>query len=182
LFLTKSLEGALIFAKAAKELGSEKYLDIAERIGGFFLAGALPNGLHRDSYSLKDGRWGGYMGVGTPEDLVNGANTRCNGEVMVNYLKLYELLNEAGKRRNEFINLAKTNAGFYISHQLQGKQEGSFGRWWDISGKTLNTLGTNGAYIISLLVELEKITGKTDDTDEALKRQADLGVFRRKRD
>jgi len=169
-FLTKSLEGALIFAKAAKELDNEKYLDIAERMGGFFLAGALPNGLHRDSYSLKDGRWGGYMGVGTPEELINGANARCNGEVMVNYLKLYKLLKGAGKQRAEFLDLVKRNADFYIEHQLKGEDEGSFGRWWDVSGRPLNTLGTNGAYIISLLVELEKITGKRDDIDEALKK------------
>lgn len=169
-FLTKSLEGALIFAKAAKELGNEKYLDVAERIGDFFLAGALPNGLHRDSYSLKDGRWGGYMGVGTPEDLVKGVNTRCNGEVMVNYLKLYKLLKDAGRQKDKFLDLVKRNADFYIEHQLKGKEGGSFGRWWDVSGRPLNTLGTNGAYIIILLVELEKITGKRDDIDEALKK------------
>jgi hypothetical protein len=169
-FLTKSLEGALIFAKASKELGNEKYLDIAERIGDFFLAGALPNGLHRDSYSLKDGRWGGYMGVGTPEGLVEGANTRCNGEVMINYLKLYKLLKDAGRQKDEFLDLVRRNADFYIEHQLKGKEEGSFGRWWNISGKPLNTLGTNGAYIISLLVELEEITGKRDDIDDALKK------------
>ena len=169
-FLTKSMEGALIFAKAAKELGNEKYLDIAERIGDFFLAGALPNGLHRDSYSLKDARWGGYMGLGTPADMVEGANTRCNGEVMVNYLKLYKLLKDAGRQKDEFLDLVKRNAYFYIQHQLKGREEGSFGRWWDASGRPLNTLGTNGAYIISLLVELEKITGKKDDIDEALKK------------
>jgi len=169
-FLTKSMEGALIFAKAAKELGNEKYLDIAERIGDFFLAGALPNGLHRDSYSLKDARWGGYMGLGTPADMVEGANTRCNGEVMVNYLKLYKLLKDAGRQKDEFLDLVKRNADFYIQHQLKGTEEGSFGRWWDASGRPLNTLGTNGAYIISLLVELEKITGKKDDIDVALKK------------
>jgi hypothetical protein len=93
------MEGAVVFARAAGELGDDGYRAIAERIGDFFLAGALPNGLHRDSYSLKDGRWGGYMGVGTPEELVKGANTRCNGEVMVNYLRLYTLLKGAGRQR-----------------------------------------------------------------------------------
>jgi hypothetical protein len=169
-FLTKSMEGALIFAMASKELGNEKYLDVAERIGDFFLAGALPNGLHRDSYSLKDARWGGYMGVGTPADLVAGANTRCNGEVMINYLKLYKLLKDTGRQKDEFLNLVKRNADFYIEHQLKGKEEGSFGRWWDVSGRPLNTLGTNGAYIISLLTLLEKFTGKRADIDEALKK------------
>ena len=169
-FLTRGMEGAVIFARAAGEPGNAEYRAIAERIGDFFLAGSLPNGLHRDSYSLKDGRWGGYMGVGTPEELMNGANTRCNGEVMVNYLRLYKLLKDAGKPRNDFLDLAKKNAAFYISHQLQGDEEGSFGRWWDADGRPLNILGTNGAYIIGLLIELEKITGKTDATDEALKR------------
>jgi hypothetical protein len=169
-FLTRGMEGAVIFARAAKEMGNDKYRDIAERIGDFFLAGALPNGLHRDSYSLKDGKWGGYMGVGTPDSLKNGANTRCNGEVMVNYLRLYTLLKDAGRQRDDFLDLAKKNALFYIGHQLKGSDEGSFGRWWDIDGRPLNTLGTNGAYIISLLVEFEKITGTTDDIDEVLKK------------
>ena len=87
-FLSRGMEGAVIFARAAAELGNDKYRTIAERIGDFFLAGALPNGLHQDSYSLRGGKWGGYMGVGTPQELVKGANTRCNGEVMVNYICL----------------------------------------------------------------------------------------------
>ena len=169
-FLVRGMEGATIFARAGKEIGDQKYLDIADRIGRFFLAGALPNGLHRDSYSLKDGKWGGYMGVGTPEELINGANTRCNGEVMVNYLRLYKLLKDAGKQRDEFLDLTERNAEFYTGHQLQGKDEGSFGRWWNTDGSPLNTLGTNGAYIISLLIALERITGKTDDLDQALKK------------
>lgn len=169
-FLTRGLEGAVIFARAARELGNINYRDIAERIGQFFLAGALPNGLHRDSYSLKDGRWGGYMGVGTPQELINGANTRCNGEVMVNYLRLYRLLKDAGRNRDDFLDLALKNAGFYISHQLQGGEDGSFGRWWNPDGSPLNTLGTNGAYMVSLLVELEKITGRRDDIAEALEK------------
>ena len=110
------------------------------------------------------------MGVGTPESLVNGANTRCNGEVMVNYLRLYRLLKDTGKQRDDFFDLAKKNAGFYISHQLQGEEEGSFGRWWDAEGRPINTLGSNGAYIVSLLVELEKVTGKRDDIDGALEK------------
>ena len=169
-FLTRGMEGAVIFTRAAGELHNEKYRDIAERIGDFFLAGALPNGLHQDSYSLKDGKWGGYMGVGTPEELINGSNTRCNGEVMVNYLRLYKFLKDAGKHRDNFLDLAKRNAHFYIEHQIKGNEHGSFGRWWDVEGRPINTLGTNGAYIISFLIELEKITCKTDDLDEALKK------------
>jgi len=169
-FLVRGLEGATIFARLAKETGDKKCMDIADRIGRFFLAGALPNGLHRDCYALKDGRWGGYMGVGTPPELQFGANTRCNGEVMVNYLRLYRLLKDEGSDRPEFLELAMKNAAFYLEHQLKGEQEGSFGRWWDISGAPMNTLGTNGAYIISLLVELEKITGRRDDIDRALEK------------
>ena len=169
-FLVKGLEGATVFARAGKETGDRKYTDIADKIARFFLAGALPNGLHRDCYSLKDGRWGGYVGVGTPPELQSGANARCNGEVMVNYLKLYRMLKEEGRERVEFLDIAAKNADFYLEHQLKGAEEGSFGRWWDISGKPMNTLGTNGAYIISLLVELEKVTGKQDDIDKALER------------
>jgi len=169
-FLVKGMEGATIFARAGKEIGNQEYTDIADRIAGFFLAGALPNGLHRDCYSLKDGSWGGYMGVGTPAELKGGANARCNGEVMVNYLRLYRLLKEDGRERPEYLQLALKNADFYLGHQLTGEEEGSFGRWWDISGKPMNTLGSNGAYIISLLVELEKVTGKRDGIDIALEK------------
>jgi len=169
-FLVKGLEGATVFARAANETGDNRFTDIAERIGRFFLAGALPNGLHRDCYSLKDGRWGGYIGVGTPPELQNGANTRCNGEAMVNYLRLYRLLKNGGRERPEFLDLVMKNAAFYIEHQLKGVEEGSFGRWWDISGRPMNTLGTNGAYIISMLVELEKLTGRRDDIDSALEK------------
>ena len=169
-FLTKGMEGAVIFARAAGEPGNDKYRAIAERIGDFFLAGALPNGLHQDSYSLKDDKWGGYMGVGTPQELIKGANTRCNGEIMVNYIRLYELLRDSGRHKDEFLDLVKRNAHFYIEHQLKGTEEGSFGRWWNTDGSPLNTLGTNGAYIVSLLVKLEKVTGKREDIDRALEK------------
>ena len=169
-FLVRGLEAATIFARAGNETGNHSYTDIAGRIGKFFLGGALPNGLHRDCYALKDGRWGGYIGVGTPPQLQSGANTRCNGEVMVNYLRLYSLLKEEGRDRPEFLELAVKNAAFYLDHQLGGEEEGSFGRWWDITGRPMNTLGTNGAYIVSLLVELAKMTGKRDDIDRALEK------------
>ena len=169
-FLVRGLEAAAIFARAGKELADNKYSGIAERIGEFFLAGALPNGLHRDCYSLKEKRWGGYLGVGTPPELQDGANTRCNGEVMVNYLRLYSLLKDVGHERRDFLAPAEKNAAFYIEHQLGGDEEGSFGRWWDVSGKPLNVLGTNGAYIIDLLIELEKVAGKRDDIDRALEK------------
>lgn len=167
-FLSKSLEAAVIFARVANDTGKREYTEKAERIGEFFLKGALPNGLHRDCYSLKTKEWGGYIGIGTPPELAAGANARCNGEVMVNYLRLYSLLKSVGIVRHEFLNVAEKNVLFYIRHQLQNEEEGSFGRWWSVDGIALNTLGTNGAYIISLLVELEKVTGKRDDIDAAL--------------
>ncbi len=169
-FLSKSLEAAVIFARATGETGNKKNTEIAEEIGGFFLQGALPNGLHRDCYSLKSKEWGGYMGVGTPPELAGGANARCNGEVMVNYLRLYSLLKKTGIDKGEFLKVAERNAAFYIGHQFQGKEKGSFGRWWNTDGSPLNTFGTNGAYIISLLIELEKHTGRRDDIDMALKK------------
>ncbi|MBN1374520.1 MAG: hypothetical protein JXA01_00035 [Dehalococcoidia bacterium] len=169
-FLVKGLEAATIFAKASREVANKQYMDIAERIGAFFLEGALPNGMHRDCYSLKNGEWGGYMGVGTPENLQKGANARCNGEAMKSYLKLYQILKISGINREQFIDVAKSNAGFYIEHQLKGADEGSFGRWWNTDGSPMNTLGTNGAYIVSLLVELEKIEGKSKEINNALEK------------
>jgi hypothetical protein len=169
-FLSKSLEAAVIFARVGGETWNKEYASIADRIGKFFLKGALPNGLHRDCYLLKNKKWGGYMGVGTPPELAMGANARCNGEVMVNYLRLHRLLKTVGRERDEFLRLAENNALFYIQHQLGGKEDGSFGRWWNTDGTPLNTLGTNGAYIISLLVQLEKISGRRDDIDGALKK------------
>jgi len=164
-FLCKSLEAALIYARAGEELGRSEYLDIAQRIGRFFLQGALLNGLHRDCYSLKDDRWGGYFGVGMPRALQRGANARCNGEAMVNYLRLFRQLDKCGKTNNSFLVLATDNARFYMENQLA---DGGFGRWWDISGEPLSTLGTNGAYIISLLVELEKTTAAGNEINKAL--------------
>ncbi len=169
-FLVRGLEAAVIFARVGKELSDDKYTSIAEKIGNFFMVGALPNGLHRDCYSLREKRWGGYLGVGTPPELQQGANTRCNGEVMVNYLRLYRILKGVGRDRPDFLGLAERNAAFYIQHQLGGDREGSFGRWWDVLGKPLNVLGTNGAYIISLLIELEKVTGRSDDIVRALEK------------
>ncbi len=171
-FLCKSLEAAVIFARVAEETGQTKYFEKAKKIGDFFLKGELHNGLHRDCYSLKSKQWGGYMGVGTPPELASGANARCNGEVMINYLRLYKLLKDKCNSADEFLDVVKNNAGFYIMHQLSGDEEGNFGRWWSTDGVPRNTMGTNGAYIISYLVELEKTTGKREDINNALKKAA----------
>jgi len=87
-FLCKSMEAAVILARVGGEDRNKEVVSTADRMGKFFLQGALPNGLHRDCYSLKNKQWGGYMGVGTPAELAMGANARCNGEVIVDYLRL----------------------------------------------------------------------------------------------
>ncbi len=161
-FLVKSLEASVIFAKVGRELDNDKLINLAEKIGNYFLKGKLPNGLHQDMVDLKNGRFGGYLGAGGKEEWADGVNTRCNGEVMYNYLRLYSILKDEGKTHNEYLDLVKENSNFYLENQLKGKDEGSFGRWWTKEGVPLNTLGTNGAYIISQLIELDKITGENN--------------------
>jgi hypothetical protein len=127
-FLVKSLEAAVILAKAGREL----------------------------------------QAPGAPVELTGAVNARCNGEVMCAYLRLYELLKEEGRRRPDFLEAAERNGVFYFTHQLTGEQEGSFGRWWSKEGEPLNTLGTNGAHIISLLCLLEKLTHSSPRRQQAL--------------
>lgn len=158
-FLVKSLEATVILAQVGKETGNNQFINLAEKIGDYFLKGKLPNGLHQDMIDLKKNVWGGYLGAGSKKEWANGVNTRCNGEVMYNYLRLYEILKETGKTHEDYLKLAKDNSAFYIQNQLtEKKQKGSFGRWWTKEGKPINTLGTNGAYIITQLIELDKIT------------------------
>jgi len=167
-FLVKSMEAAVILAQAGKELHAPGFFDLAERMGNFFLGGALDNGLHQDTFIPRKGSWASYDAPGAPTELTGAVNARCNGEVMCAYLRLYELLNEEGRRRHDFLELAERNGVFYFTHQLTGEQEGSFGRWWSKEGKPLNTLGTNGAYIISLLCLLEKLTHSSPRRQQAL--------------
>lgn len=171
-FIIKSLEGAVILARAGKELCEPRLLELSAKMGACFLQGRLPNGLIQDMYSFKQKRWGGYFGVGIPKELNDGVNTRSNGEAMVAYLRLYRLLKETGVERKDFLEAAQENAWFFLTHPLAGEKAGSFGRWYDAGGTPLNTDGTNGAYIISELVELEKTTGMSHKNDEALSRAA----------
>lgn len=100
------------------------------------------------------------------------ANARCNGETIVHYLRLYRLLRHRGKEVPEFLEVARRNARFYTTHQLGGEREGSFGRWWSADGTALDTEGTNGAHVIPVLVELERLAGPTHELDGALGRAA----------
>jgi hypothetical protein len=157
-FLVKSLEAAVIFAQTR----DKKNIELAEKIGEFFLQGRLDNGLHQDMYDIKRDVWGGYLGVGCDDSLKFGVNSRCNGETMINYLRLYSIT-----RNKKFLDTAKANADFYLKNQLP---DGGFGRWWTTDGEPVDTKGSNGAYIISMLIELEKVTGKDERVDSALER------------
>ena len=167
-FLGKSLEGAYILAKAGVELNKENYLEKAEKIAGFYLNGSLPGGLHQDTFNLKSRKWAGYLAMAPDKRIIKGVNTRCNGEVMLHYLKLYTLLKEAGKVHEEYIELVDRNIEFYLMHQLRGDLEGSYGRWWNKDGSVLDAAGTNGTYIISLLAERIKAAGYQAGFKESL--------------
>jgi len=172
-FLGKSLEGAYIFARAGIELQENRLLELSERIAAFFLNGRLPNGLHQDTFHLKTGKWAGYLSMTPDKRFISGVNTRCNGEVMYNYLRLYKVLKETGRIHHEYLELAKQNIDFYLSHQLKGDFEGSYGRWWTRDGEVINVKGTNGTYIMSLIIEYNKLSGNKTAHKESLDRAAD---------
>ncbi len=155
-FLIKSIEAALIFSET-------KNSSLAEKIGNFFLQAEQPalSGIFRDNYNLKTGEWGGYLGISENKTYASLVNARCNGEAMLAYIRLYESLLKQGIRKDAFINLAKRVASFYITHQMQ---DGSFGRWWTVNGKPVNTEGTNGAYIVCLLTALLPYYKKEEQT------------------
>jgi len=173
-FLVKSLEAAVVLSKVGHELRNKALIDMAERMGRFFLQGELKNGLHRDVYWFSRKKWESFSLPLVPggKQMREGANARCNGEVMFNYLRLYRFMNDGGREIPEFRAIAERNARFYIENQLRGEREGSFGRWWSADGKPINTLGTNGAHIVSFLIELEKATGCSEAVDRAIKNAA----------
>jgi len=88
------------------------------------------------------------------------------------YVVLYETLKEKGYKINEFIDLPKRVARFYMKHQLKGRHDGSFGRWWTPEGNPVNSLGTNGAYIASLLCVIEPYMDAADGIEKSLNRAA----------
>lgn len=187
-FLVKSLEAAVILARAEDSPSTQagkKMLqavrgrvgvpacsptDLAIMIGNFFLQGERAPGVHQDCYDRKRRIWGGYLGISEHDDFRNLINARCNGEVMASYISLYEILKNAGRTRSEFIELPKRVARFYIKHQFTGRQDGSFGRWWSPEGRAVNSLGTNGAYIVSFLCAIEPYMVPGDGVAQALQR------------
>ena len=151
-FLVKSVEGAVVFAKS----GNAR---LAEAIGRYFLRAEHPekSGIYRDNYSIARDEWGGYLGVSEHSDYAKLINARCNGEAMSAYIELYEALLELGSRIDEFIELPKRVARFYLSHCVRDKEKadsGNFGRWRREDGKVVNGSGTNGAYIVIFLTAL----------------------------
>ena len=187
-FLVKSLEAAVILARAeASPLtqAEEKMLravcgrmgtptcspiDLSIMIGNFFLQGERAPGVHQDCYDRKRKIWGGYLGISEHDDFRHLINARCNGEVMTSYISLYEILKKAGHTRTEFIELPKRVARFCIKHQFTGRRDGSFGRWWSPEGRAVNSLGTNGAYIVSFLCAIEPYMAPGDGVAQAIRR------------
>ncbi|WP_428769932.1 hypothetical protein V1L52_11820 [Treponema sp. HNW] len=165
-FLIKSIEAAFVFSETGDPA-------LAEKIGNFFLQAENPpfSGIFKDNHNLKTGEWGGYLGIAEDKTYGRSVNARCNGEAMTSYIRLYESLLKQGIKRDDFIALAKRVAFFYVKHQLKN---GSFGRWWSAEGRVVNKDGTNGAYIVSLLIMLlpyctDEEAGKCS---EALKKAA----------
>lgn len=166
-FLVKSLEAATCMARApelgdplarrrlSNEFGipddSRLLPCIAHAIGRFFLRAESPEGIFRDCYDLKREYFGGYLGIGEHQEFKDLVNSRCNGEAMKQYVRLYAALADHGIETPEFLGIAKRVAAFYCRNQLS---TGSFGRWWNPSGMPVNTVGTNGAYVASFLLEL----------------------------
>jgi len=168
-FLVKSLEGAWVISRSpAPDERAELQLDIAERIGRFFLAGERRPGVHQDCYDLERRIWGGYLGISEHDAFRHLVNARCNGEVMKAYVLLYESLRERGRDVPEFIELPRRVARFYLDRQLRGPRSGSFGRWWSPDGEAVDSLGTNGAYVASFLIALAPHCAEREAVDAAV--------------
>ncbi len=190
-FLVKSLEGAVVLSRAGEEKmapfleeklnalsarmgdsmigeGEGRLWALAEQIGRFFLQGEDAPGVHRDCYDPVKRIWGGYLGISEHHAYRYLVNARCNGEVMLSYLRLYEISVSRGKPVTEFLELPRRVASFYLRNQLKGVEEGSFGRWWSREGDPVDPLGTNGAYIVSFLCALEPYQSDTDLLSRAL--------------
>ena len=162
-FLIRGMEAATVYARLGE-------FDTAEGIAAFFLSRTFDNGAHQDMFNLKKKEWGGYLGAGIRDDWKNGVNARANGETMSGYLRLYSLLKQAGREHPEYLELARRNAGFYLTRQLP---DGSFGRWRTLDGAELDGYGTNGAYIITMLAELERLRPGDKTVRAALAKAAD---------
>lgn len=154
-FLVKSLEGALIFAReAATERNPDikrEYIRHALEIGRYFLQAERKPGIFRENHNLSTGEWGGYLGIGEHPEYAQCVNARCCGEAMLAYVKLYEALLGLGIERQDFVEIAVRVTDFFLERQLPN---GSFGRWWTPDGVAVNAEGTNGAYLIPVLLAL----------------------------
>ncbi|HAN42042.1 MAG TPA: hypothetical protein DCP98_01290 [Sphaerochaeta sp.] len=193
-FLVKSLEGALVLALSdsekvkrrasdivsevldrrerilASEFGiidrSDLYGKLAQGIAKFFFRAEQAPGIFQDCYDIRHDIWGGYLGIGENSKYNRLVNARCNGEAMIAYLGLSDLIPDL---KEKIINLVTRVSDFYVRNQLP---DGNLGRWWSPEGEPVNTLGTNGAYILSLLICLNR---KYPDRkyEEAILRAAD---------
>lgn len=159
-FLGKSVEAACIIARAGEELNRPEWICLSERIGNFFMKGLLPGGLHYDTFHLGKKQWAGYVSLAPDKRLTKGVNARCNGEVMLQYMRLYRVLLRNGITHDDYVEMAKDNLQFYVQNQLHDQYEGSYGRWRDKYGNVLNAEGTNGAYVISEIIEWMKMKGE----------------------
>jgi hypothetical protein len=76
---------------------------IAHAIGRFFLRAESPEGIFRDCYDLKREYFGGYLGIGEHQEFKDLVNSRCNGEAMKQYVRLYAALADHGIETPEFL-------------------------------------------------------------------------------
>ncbi|MCH3918041.1 MAG: hypothetical protein LKE40_11440 [Spirochaetia bacterium] len=189
-FLVKSLEAACIFLETdigdlkagmspqiADILKKEEqkfslppdqlYHDLGIGIAEYFLQAERSPGHFMDCHDLRKDIWGGYLGIGEHNEFRNLINARCNGEAMSAYLRIYTLLGEKNGRK--YLDVVRRVVAFYAEHQLQ---DGSYGRWWDCQGTCVNAIGTNGAHILSLMVNYSRIVSDATITESIRKAYA----------
>lgn len=153
-FLVKSLEAAVAFHSG----NDQELRKTAITIGKYFLLSETAPGFYQDCINLETGERGGYLGISEHPEFKYLMNARCTGEAMSSFIELYE-----ETEYKPFIEIAKRIMNFYIDNQLDN---GSFGRWWDKYGNSVDSKGTNGAYIGSSLI---KLLPHIKDKDRVLK-------------
>ena len=175
-FLVKSLEGACVLAQLdTKQLKSKiskpileileetenrvipfrDYKVVSKEIGDFFLNAEEPKGIFRDTYNFEDKKWTSYYGKESLQEYKHAINTRTCGEAMLSYIKLCALFPPDDNKR--YFNLVERVSAFFIEHQ---KNDGNYGRWFDVNGNLMNDLGCNGSHIFRLLITLYTKTKK----------------------
>ena len=151
-FVGKSLEMALSLYRIYMVTGDKKLKEIAFRTAYFHCSPQLDNGLLPTDFHLTLKTWFGYSLFKR-----KWINTRVMGEAGYFLLRLYQYAKERGEENELWLKTVKKLANFFVEHQLPN---GSFGKWWSPDGKKVSDDGTNGAYIIWMLVELYKMTGE----------------------